>query len=75
MTFLERARKSDEVEATCNREASISNTAVKCWPELIALIEAARKCAPMMLQATSELLQNVVELDKALDALDRKAGE
>lgn len=86
-TFLERARELVEREREWDEDPlgppnladeimrQAGKLRVDCWPEILAVVEAARKCAPMLPQATSEHSQNVVELDKALDALDRKAGE
>ncbi len=77
MSFLDKARKLECQHPLRPRheDRMLHLLAAHCWPKLLAVVEAARKCAPMMPQDTSEHYQNVVELDKALDALDRKAGE
>ena len=60
MTFLEREQKARGFYAR-------SELADKCWPEILAVIEKARR--------ECDIFGEAEQLKEALEALDKKAGE
>ena len=64
MTFLERAH---ELELdSLNRNESLQLLALDCWPEIIAVVEAASECRDE---------RYIDDLQATVRALDKKAGE
>lgn len=79
MTFLERARKLNA--ATAFTEDGPQNMEKllrfrrRCWPEILAVVEAARRHMDSLDSNRIELWEgNEPGIDEALDALDKKAG-
>ena len=71
--FLERARELDETKA--DGWAKADEFRLECWPEILAVIEAADKLEVVSHSAPHDEHCFQCTLDEALDALDKKAGE
>ena len=77
-TFLERARQVGdlsylrELEEKGSISTNLALFSQKCWPELIALVEAAEALRATCRSTVEEDIADVLE---RVDALDQKAGE
>ena len=65
--FVERARELERLEPGPRKDELLELLQVKCWPELVKLAEAASKFR------TGDP-HRLPHLQRAIDALDRKAG-
>jgi len=72
MSFLEKVRELNK-HPGLRRRARRVDFITDCWPELLAVVEAAQRSRRAMFVIDGE--DSIRSLLNALDALDKKAGE